>query len=88
MYNTVRATWAGETVDVDPITMDFVDYSHALGDRKPNPMEFLLFVTYCKVEGTPKNLRQVHEWARANRVIAEEVDGTAPGPTQPDQSPD
>lgn len=74
-------------VPVQPITMDFVDYSRLIGKADPNGFELRLTIAYLHLEeGEPKTIKDVHQWARRRSVVVEEVEET-PDPTQSGPSP-
>ncbi len=76
-----------DPVSVQPITMDFVDYSRLIGKAEPNGFELRLTIAYLHLEeGEPKTIKDVHQWARRRSVVVEEVE-EAPDPTQLDRSP-
>lgn len=66
-------------VVVEPLTVDFEEYEDLVGDKETNNGQ-KLFIAYRHLVGeSPKNMREVREWARTSRVRI--TMGEAPGPT-------
>jgi hypothetical protein len=66
-------------VIVEPLTVDFEEYEEMVGEKETKNGQ-KLFIAYIHLVGSsPKNMREVREWARSSRVRI--ILGEAPGPT-------
>lgn len=81
MWTTLHVYQLDETtpVIVEPLTVDFEEYEEMAGGKETNNGQ-KLFIAYIHLVGlSPKNMREVREWARTSRVRI--ILGEAPGPT-------